>query len=130
MSEENNQKDTIINDRRRIDEQGQERGAPTSDAAASSAANFTMSDAQPETTAEPEINFVSFVVSLATQALMQMGQMSPPPGVDLKKDKNGARQTIEILSMLEKKTRGNLEKEEASLIEEVLHNLRMSFLKL
>jgi hypothetical protein len=127
MSEDNNQKDTIINDRRRIDEQGQERGGAQ---AVDAAANFTMSEAQPEATTEPEINFVSFVVSLATQALMQMGQMSPPPGVDLKKDKNGARQTIEILSMLEKKTRGNLEKEEASLIEEVLHNLRMSFLKL
>jgi hypothetical protein len=118
------EKETKVVDRRRVDEFGQDRDAQEN----VSGADFTLKET--EASVEPEINFMSFVVSLATQALMQMGQMSPPPGVDLKKDKNAARQTIEILAMLDAKTKGNLNKEESELLEELLHNLRLSFLKM
>jgi tellurite resistance protein len=118
------EKETKVVDRRRVDEFGQNREVQTEDAGA----GFTLKES--EAAVEPEINFMSFVVSLATQALMQMGQMSPPPGVDLKKDKNAARQTIEILAMLDAKTKGNLNKEESDMLEELLHNLRLSFLKM
>lgn len=74
-----------------------------------------------------EISFSSVIMSLATQALIQMGEVPPPEGVPAEKDLEGARQTIDIIAMLEKKTRGNLDDSELKLLEEVLHQLRMSF---
>lgn len=78
---------------------------------------------------ESEINFSSFVVSLATQALMQMGQMSPPPGVNIEQDLTAAKQTIDILQMLHSKTRGNLTTKEDEMISEILHSLKMGFVR-
>lgn len=76
-----------------------------------------------------EINFSSFVMSLATQALMQLGEIPPPPGVSLHVDVGAAQQSIDILTMLEQKTKGNLDQAEAQLLEEILHQLRVSFLR-
>jgi hypothetical protein len=76
-----------------------------------------------------EISFGSFVISLGTQALMQLGVMPAPDGVKLPPDREAAKQTIEILAMLAEKTKGNLEAEEERLINDILHNLRLGFLK-
>ena len=76
-----------------------------------------------------EITFSSFIVSLATQALMQLGHIKPPPGVAVTVDKVAAKQTIDILSMLDLKTKNNRDAEENRLLEEVLHSLRMAFVK-
>ena len=73
-----------------------------------------------------EITFSSFAMSLATQALIQLGEMQAPQGLNLPVDRDAAKQTIDILTMLEEKTRGNLDQEESGLMEEILHNLRMS----
>lgn len=78
---------------------------------------------------EGEINFSSFVVSLATQALMQLGEMPPPPGVELPVDPAGAKQTIDILAMLQSKTKGNLDGNEERLLNEILHNLKLSYVR-
>jgi len=78
---------------------------------------------------ESEINFSSFVVSLATQALMQMGQMSPPPGVNIEQDLVAAKQTIDILQMLQSKTRNNLSAKENEMLSEILHSLKMGFVR-
>ncbi len=83
----------------------------------------------PYDSADSDITFSSFVISLATQALMQLGQMKPPPGVEIPIDKVAAKQTIDIISMLQAKTRGNLDQEESNLLEEILHNLRLGFVK-
>ena len=76
-----------------------------------------------------EISFSSFVISLATQALMQLGQIKPPEGVEIAVDKVAAKQTIDILTMLESKTSGNLDGEEERLLEEILHNLRIGYVR-
>ncbi len=76
-----------------------------------------------------EMNFSSFVMSLATQALMQLGEIEPPPGINVEIDKTSARQSIDILGMLQQKTKGNLVKEEEHLLEQILHNLRLSYVK-
>lgn len=90
-------------------------------------ANATVEDADEDL--ESEINFSSFVVSLATQALMQMGQMSPPPGVNIETDLTAAKQTIDILQMLQNKTRGNLTTKETEMLTEILHSLKMGFVR-
>ncbi|RIL04596.1 MAG: hypothetical protein DCC75_12475 [Proteobacteria bacterium] len=78
---------------------------------------------------QPTIDFNSFIISLATQALMQLGQIKPPEGMEMPVDKEAARQTIDIIDMLKKKTAGNLSKEEDRLLEEVLHNLKVNFVR-
>jgi hypothetical protein len=75
------------------------------------------------------MSFHSFIMSLAHQALMLLGEIPGPDGKTFPPDKDAARQTIDILSMLEHKTRGNLNAEEKHFLEEILHELRLRFVR-
>lgn len=75
------------------------------------------------------LSFSSFLMSLATQALIQMGEMEPPGGLRLPPDFEAAKQTIEIIGMLAIKTKGNLDAEEQRLLAEVLHSVRLAFVQ-
>jgi hypothetical protein len=86
-----------------------------------------MEPQQPED--EGGVSFLSFVMSLATQAMVQLGEMEPPEGMEMMVDLEAGRQSIDLLSMLQRKTRGNLTAEEARLFEDVLHGLRVSYLR-
>lgn len=136
MSKEEESKAGIkFTDKRRFDDSGnlrEEEGSgsqskSTPDRSASKAQSF---DESPPTQSEPELNFASFLVSLATQALMQMGEIAPPPGVDIPVNRDAARQTIDILEMLKVKTKNNLDEAENRLIDEILYNVRMAFVKI
>jgi hypothetical protein len=78
---------------------------------------------------EPEIDFVTFVMSLAASALLHMGEsedgLSRGP-VDLPL----AKQTIDVIGMLREKARGNLSVEEDRIVETALYDLRLKFLHL
>lgn len=79
----------------------------------------------------PAIDFSTFLLSLSTSALYQMGLVpDPATGTKATPDRTIARQTIDTLVMLREKTRGNLEDEEDKLFESLLYELRMHFLKL
>ncbi len=79
----------------------------------------------------PAIDFSTFLLSLSTSALYQMGLVpNPETGEKASPDRTIARQTIDTLVMLRDKTRGNLEEEEDKLFESLLYELRMHFLKL
>ena len=79
----------------------------------------------------PAIDFSTFLLSLSTSALYQMGLVPDPvSGQMATPDRTIARQTIDTLVMLRKKTEGNLEEEEDKLFESLLYELRMHFLKL
>lgn len=75
----------------------------------------------------PPIDFNILVLSLSTSALMQMGEATDqepvPPDLVL------ARQTIDLLAVLEDKTRGNLTGEEERLLQQVLTDLRVRFVR-
>jgi hypothetical protein len=90
-------------------------------------------DAAPPPTGElPKIDFATFVLSLFTSALYQMG-LAPDPASGEKAGEPNlllARQTIDTLEMLEAKTRGNLDPDEAGLLENALFELRMRFVEL
>jgi hypothetical protein len=74
------------------------------------------------------VTFSGFVISLMTTAAVHFGDY-PDPATGEKKPLNlgGAAQMIEILAMLEQKTRGNLTAQERSMLEQVLYDLRMRF---
>jgi len=74
------------------------------------------------------VSFSGFVISLMTTAAVHFGDY-PDPVTGEKKPINieGASQMIELLAMLEQKTRGNLTAQERSLLEQVLYDLRMRY---
>ena len=79
---------------------------------------------------DPNINFASFVLSLAATAAVHFGDRLEPgasePGpIDLE----AAGQMIDILALLEEKTRGNLTAEERQLLETILYELRIRFIE-
>jgi len=77
----------------------------------------------------PPMDFTTFCLSLASSAMIHLGQ-APSPETD-KPEKNLplAKQTIDILVLLEAKTRGNLTPEENRLLTAVLYDLRMRFVQ-
>jgi len=80
-----------------------------------------------EPTALPEINFATFVLSLSSSALIHLGVAPDPLTGEQQKDLPVAKQTIDMLGMLQEKTRGNLAEEEARLLESLLYDLRMRY---
>ena len=77
----------------------------------------------------PEINFSTFVISLSTQALMHLGEIANPLSGKEERDVSSAKQMIDIVGMLQEKTRGNLTGGEAKLIEDILFDLRMRYVE-
>ncbi len=78
-----------------------------------------------ETVHQSSVNFSSFILSLATSALVQLGQEADPNSGKISVDLSNARQSIDLLTLLEEKTRGNLTQEEESLVQRLLYTLRM-----
>jgi hypothetical protein len=76
-----------------------------------------------------EMTFATFLVGLSTQALMLLGDIPDPQSGRPQQDLVGAQQLIDIIGMLELKTRGNLDREEAQLIEAILYELRMKYVE-
>jgi len=89
----------------------------------------TFEEEQKEKSPLPEVNFTNFILSLSTSVLLNFGDIPDPVSKEKKKDLNMAKQTIDIIGMLQEKTKGNLNKEEESLIESLLYDLRMRYVK-
>ena len=77
----------------------------------------------------PEIDFTNFVLSLSTSALIQLGEIQDPFTQKSEKNLPLAKQTIDLIGMLKEKTKGNLSPEEEKVIEYVLYDLRMRYVK-
>jgi len=77
----------------------------------------------------PEIDFTHFVFSISTSALIQLGEVQDPFTQKTAKNLPLAKQTIDLIGMLKEKTKGNLSPEEEKLIESVLYDLRMRYVK-
>jgi Domain of unknown function (DUF1844) len=79
---------------------------------------------------EPALSFTAFVYSLASSAAIHFGDMpDPASGKPGPLNLAGAAQMIEILALLEQKTRGNLTAEERQMLEQVLYELRLRFVE-
>jgi hypothetical protein len=77
-----------------------------------------------------QLSFTAFVISLASTAAIHLGDLVDPMSKE-KTEPNleGAAQMIEILSLLEEKTKGNLSAEERQVLEQVLYELRLRFVE-
>ena len=77
----------------------------------------------------PAVDFHTFVLSLGSSALLHLGELEHPEGGATEKDLPLAKHTIDILVMLEEKTRGNLTPAEEKLISSLLYDLRLRFVE-
>ena len=83
------------------------------------------------TTELPKVDFSTFVLSLGTTALYQMGfAPDPETGSPGPADPLVAQQTIETLVMLREKTLGNLDEDERNLFDSLLYELRLKFVEI
>ena len=79
---------------------------------------------------EQVLSFTAFVLSLASTAAIHFGDLPDPmSGEPAELNLDGAAQMIEILALLEQKTRGNLSAEERQVLEQVLYELRLRFVE-
>jgi hypothetical protein len=91
---------------------------------------FVMHEAPKEApTAPQQVDFATLVLSFATSALIQMGAAPDPATGKVAKDLGLAKQNIDILEILQKKTKGNLSRDEQALLEGVLTEVRLRFVE-
>ncbi len=77
----------------------------------------------------PEATFSTFIYSLSTSALVHLGEIPEPATQKMAKNLPLAQQTIDILGILQEKTKGNLTQEEENLLNSLLYDLRMRYVK-
>ncbi|MBW1770648.1 MAG: DUF1844 domain-containing protein [Deltaproteobacteria bacterium] len=92
--------------------------------------------AQPEVEPEggeegqlPAVNFSTFIFSISSSALLHFGEIEDPTSGAKSKNLPLAKHTIDILAMLEEKTKGNLTPDEEQLFQNILYDLRMRYVK-
>jgi hypothetical protein len=79
---------------------------------------------------QPGITFPGFILSLATTAAVHFGDLADPQtGQPAEPDLVAARQMIDLIALLQEKTKGNLTADEAKLVEDLLYELRMRFVQ-
>jgi len=76
-----------------------------------------------------ELDFSTFVISLATSAQVGLGAVPHPETNQSIQNFPAAKQMIDILALLKEKTKGNLTEAESSLLEQVLYNLRIHYVQ-
>ncbi len=75
----------------------------------------------------PPLDFSTFVLSLGSSALMHLGEIEQPGTGATTKNLPMAKHSIDILSMLQDKTKGNLNTNESQLLENLLYDLRLRY---
>ena len=137
--EKEEKKDFVVKDRRIFSEENldkeekSEKEAPVAEE--EKEAETKEADKKPDTEDQepppqfPEINFATFIASLNASALLQLGAIEDPTTGTRNKNLPMAKQTIDILSMMEEKTAGNLTQEEENLLKNILYDLRLMYVK-
>lgn len=122
-----------VRDRRRFTETGEARDAnapeQAEESAAAAAAEPAPAPAKPDVGPHLEITLSTFLMSLSTQALMCLGEIPNPATGEIETDLQAVRELVDIISMLQDKTRGNVDPAEAALFEKMLFDLRMRFVE-
>lgn len=88
------------------------------------------SASNPSQTSGIPVTFSSFVISLGSSSLMLMGEQLDPQQSPVPVNLPQAKEIIDLLSVLEEKTKGNLNPEEQSVLRDMLYALRMKYVSL
>ena len=128
-------KDFIIKDKRIFAEKDEdqpikeEKETPLEEPAAETSESMTDQEEEKTDYQLPEINFATFIFSLNHSVLVHLGVMEDPSTGKKVKNLPIAKQTIDILGMLQEKTRGNLDDNEEKMLKNILYDLRMIYIK-
>ena len=106
----------------KVDDDGKDSDQSPSDV--SDSANAPSAESMPD---PPPASFSVLVTMLFTQAMGMLGQMPDPNTGEANVNKPFAKHYIDTLEMLESKTKGNLDDQEAAMLNEALHALRMMY---
>jgi hypothetical protein len=126
-NKEEEEKGFVVRDRRfTAQKEGEEEAAPKKEEQREESKG---EDASGQEIPLPEINFTNFLLSISTSALIQLGEIPDPATKQGVKELPLAKQTIDLIGMLKEKTKGNLTPEEEKLMEYILYDLRMRYVK-
>jgi Domain of unknown function (DUF1844) len=132
MDEERNERSFTVSDRRfSARRETEDRPSESSQAAPSWTEPSTQAPpgSEQRATATEEINFASFLFSLGTQAFMHLGDIPNPMTQQREKDLPAAKHMIDLLGILEAKTKGNLAGDEERLLRQLLTDLRLRYVR-
>jgi hypothetical protein len=133
MAEDKKGSGFVVKDKRLFTESGEERPAEEQATTATEepkpVSQETAQHSKEKDPDYPPINFTNFVLSLSTSALFHFGDFPDQDGGKTQKNLPAAKQTIDILDMLNEKTKGNLNENETQLIQGVLYELKLRYVK-
>ena len=141
MDDEKQEKGFVIRDRRRFDDSGEARPETPKEEPA-----VKPQEPKPDTKAAepreeepagqvqgegafPFLDFSTFVFSLGTSAMYHFGDFPDPVTKKAERNLEAAKQTIDILGILKDKTKGNLTEDEDRLLDSLLYELRMRYVR-
>jgi Domain of unknown function (DUF1844) len=128
-------KDFVIKDKRMFAEGGEEQSVkeetekPLNDATSEESESAETQKQEQTDYQLPEINFATFIFSLNHSVLVHLGVVDDPSTGKKLKNLPLAKQTIDILGMLDEKTKGNLTEDEGKMLKNILYDLRMIYIK-
>jgi hypothetical protein len=122
-----------VSDRRSFADSGEAKGEVKAEPVAPATAEPASAQPVPPDHDEhgplPPVDFHTFILSLGSSALLHLGELDGPDGQEARPDLRLAKHTIDIIGMLQEKTRGNLSPPEDRLIESLLYDLRLRYLE-
>ena len=129
MTEEEKEKGFVIKDKRVLSEEDEaDAGSDSAEDTPAGGQKSGAADKQADMPL-PEINFATFVASLNASALVNLGVIADPATGAKEKNLPIAKQTIDIMSMLQEKTKGNLTVDEESILKSILYDLKMMYVR-
>jgi hypothetical protein len=120
-----------VNDRRGFTEDGTSKPVTETPAEAPPSAEVSKEASEPRDrskNAYQQIDFPTYILGYYTQGLVLLGETPNPYTQKKEEDVESVRHIIDVLSMIEQKTKGNLNNEESQLLKSVLYELRMKFM--
>ncbi|HOK06163.1 MAG TPA: DUF1844 domain-containing protein [Syntrophales bacterium] len=131
---EEEKKGFVVRDRRIFDEKGETRETQEAPREQERPKEEPKRETGPREEASedyfyPEVNFANFILSLSTTAMFHFGDFPDPASGQTKKNLAAAKHAIDTIAMLRSKTEGNLDADEKSLIDGILFELRMRYVK-
>lgn len=118
-----------VKDRRSFGEEGDLRETKKEERPASETKEEKKPNTETKAPPLPEVNFNSLIFSLSSSALLALGEIADPQTGQKREDLPMAKHSIDIISMLKDKTKGNLDSEEQKFIDGMLTDLRLRYVK-
>ena len=129
MDEKKKDSGFVVKDKRLFGESAEDQPQEETKTAATEEKKETARQAMDNEANYPSVNFTNFVLSLSTSALFHFGDFPETEGGKPQKNLPAAKQIVDILDMLNQKTQGNLDKNESDLIQGVLYELKMRYVR-